>query len=95
MTENTSTQGTTKSGNGVASSVLASDAVKALRTRSKESELKLRMRAIARELTAIEKKVVEFETLKKEMVGTDKAKSDLTAELGKVKDDLIKELGLA
>ena len=96
MTENTSTQSTAKSGNGsVASSVLASEAVKATRKRSKESELKLRMRAISRELTAIEKQVAEFETMKKEMAGTDKQKAKLTSELSSIKGDLIKELGLA
>jgi len=66
-----------------------------LRKKSKESELKLRMRAINRELTQVEKRVTEFEALKKEMAGTDKRKADLTAELNTIKTDLIKELGLA
>jgi hypothetical protein len=66
-----------------------------LRKKSKESELKLRMRAINRELKQVEKRVTEFEALKKEMAGTDKRKADLTAELGTIKTDLIKELGLA
>jgi len=81
---------TTKSGNGELHAATAT-----LRKKSKESELKLRMRSINRELKGVEKRVAEFETLKKEMAGTDKRKADLTAELTKIKADLIKELGLA
>ena len=76
---------------------LAAQAAVALapRKKSKETELKLQMRKINRELVAVEKKVDEFEAMKKEMDGAGKRKETLVKSLETVKAQLIKELGLA
>jgi len=64
------------------------------RTKSRETVLKLQMRTIQRDLIAVDKTVAQFNELKKAAEGADAKREKLTARLGIVKADLVKELGL-
>ena len=66
--------------------VVALAEVPKTRIQSEETKLKLAKRQLERKLTALDKKIAEFDTLKKEMA---------TTELASIKTALIKALGLA
>lgn len=67
---------------------------KASRAKSTETILKEKKRKLDRDLTILDKKVEDFEKLEKEMNDVDKDRKDVQAELTKVKEALMKELGL-
>ena len=68
--------------------------VKPTRQKSKETILKQDIRRLNRELTAVQKKVDEFNTLEKEMETIGAQRDKIKQELTGAKLALVKELGL-
>jgi len=79
--------------NDIEKNVKKSDA-KIARVKSKETELKQKLRSLNRELDAMAKVTKKFEELKKEVEANTTRKTDIENNIDNTKAALIKELGL-
>jgi len=79
--------------NDIEKNVKKSDA-KIARVKSKETELKQKLRSLNRELDAMAKVTKKFEELKKEVEANTTRKTDIENDIDNTKAALIKELGL-